>query len=169
MKLIEGKLTDQETKGGTRIFGSILIALSGLVLFSDKVFSFELQNNFGFKNTAVFLWVFSQTISPILMLAASIFKPYKTSYLVPVYIYAIQLYWVFQPEIKFDNYFLQTYALGACLGYLLLSIIIVKINSLKTKKEIENQKFKEEVFDIIELLKEDDLTPTTKLSATINE
>ncbi|WP_271407426.1 hypothetical protein [Tenacibaculum soleae] len=146
-------LKDQETKVLTKIIGSIIIALSGLILFSDKVFTFQLTNNYGFKNTAVFLWVISQTLSPILMLIGSLFKPLKTAYLVPVYIYSIQLYWVFSPDIKFDDYFLQTYAFGACLGYMLLYYVIVRLNQTTTKKEQENDELKNEIKQTIALLK----------------
>lgn len=153
-------MTDQEAKGVTKIIGSVIIALSGLILFSDKVITIELNNNYGFKSTASFLWVFSQTLSPILILIGSLFKPFRTAYLVPVYIYTIQLYWVFVPGIKFDNYFLQSYAIGACIGYVLLCYLIVRFNQIKSIKEKENEEFQKEIKETIELLKKETVSPT---------
>ncbi len=148
-------LRDQENKEGVRIIGSFLVALSGLILFSDKVFSFELKNNFGFKKTSTFIWVISQTLSPILLLLASVFKPYKTSYLIPVYIYAIQLYWIFQPNVLIDNIYLHTYAIGSCFAFVLLIYVIYKINGLKLKKQKEEELFRIEVNKTIDLLKKE--------------
>ena len=152
--MIEKKSKDQETKVGVRIIGSIIIALSGLILFSDKVLSFELNNNYGFSDTQTFLWVLSQSLSPFLLILATVFKPYKTSYLIPIYIYSIQIFWVFKPEIKFDDALLQTYAVGALVFYILLIYFIARINELKSKKEKEQLLFNKEVLETLELLKE---------------
>ncbi len=132
---IEQKLFAQETKAGIRFIGSVLVALSGLILFSDKVINIQLSNTYGFKNTSTFIWVLSQSLSPFLMAIAIVFKPYKTAYVIPVYFYAIQLYWVFNPSIQFDNALLQTYAIGVCMGFILLGYTITKINRIKTRKE----------------------------------
>lgn len=152
-------LSDQESKDkvAIRLIGSFLIILSGLILFSDKVLTFELENKFGFNKTSTFIWVVSQTLSPILMLLASVFKPYKTSYLIPVYIYTIQFIWIFQPQIRFDNYYLQTYAIGACIGFIALMYVINRINNIKTKKEKEYKRFQQETLETIELLKKSTL------------
>jgi hypothetical protein len=135
-----------------RIFGSMLIALSGLILFSDKVITFELDNNYGFNDTPTFIWIFSQSLSPFLILLGSLFKPFKISYFIPVYIYSIQIYWVFQPDIFFDNVFLQTYAIGSVLGFILLSYIIYRVNNIKSKRDKENEIFKEETKEVVEIL-----------------
>lgn len=129
-----------------------MVALSGLILFSDKVLTFELQNNFGFKKTSTFIWVLSQSLSPILILVASLFKPYKTSYLIPVYIYSIQIYWVFKPSIRFDDVLLQTYAFGCSIGFLLLSYMLYRINKMKSKREKDNDLFKKETKEVIQIL-----------------
>ena len=46
------RLDDQELNTSisvkSRIISSIIVALSGLVLFSDKVFPFELENTYSF-------------------------------------------------------------------------------------------------------------------------
>lgn len=136
---IETKLFDQETKVAIRMFGSLLVALSGLVLFTDKVINFQLTNNYGFNDTQTFIWVLSQSLSPFLMAISIAFKPYKTAYLIPVYFYSIQLYWVFNPNIKFDDSLLQIYAIGVSILFLLLAYVITNINNMKNKREKERE------------------------------
>lgn len=153
MMSTEKILRDQESKVVISIIGSVLVALSGLILFADKVFTFELINNYGFKKTSTFIWVFSQSLSPMLLLIASIFKPYKTSYLIPIYIYTIQIVWVFNPQIKFVDYFLQLYAIGAAFFYLLLSFIIFKISKMKFRREKEILETQKELKETVEILR----------------
>jgi len=100
-----------------RIIASLIIALSGFILFTDKVFYFELNNTYGFKSSQAFIWVLTQTLSPLILVLGAVFKPYKISFLIPVYFYSIQLYWVFRPDIQFDDSLLQVYAIGCCLGF----------------------------------------------------
>lgn len=160
---IKQKLKDQEVKGEIKFFlrviGSILVALSGFILLIDKVTSsIKLDNNFGYSDTETFLWVLGQTLSPLLILLASLFKPFRTSYLIPIYIYSIQLYWVFKPNVRFDNVYLQAYAVGSCVFFLLLLLFIYWVNSLKLKREKEEEFFQFEVRNTIELLKKEVLS-----------
>lgn len=157
---IERTLKDQDHKAAISIIGSFLVALSGLILFTDKVFPFELENKFGFGKTSTFIWVLSQTLSPILLIIASAFRPFKTAYIIPVYIYTIQFIWIFRPNIRFDDYYLQTYAIGTTIGFLLMLYIIYRFNLIKTKRQLENEKFKQDVNETIDLLKKDILTKT---------
>lgn len=53
-----------------------------------------------------------------------IFKPYKIAITIPVYMYFVQLYWVFNPAIRFDDILLQTYAFGAVFGFIALVVAI---------------------------------------------
>ncbi len=144
-----------------KILGSLLVALSGIILFSDKIaniFSFELSNTHGFADSNTFLWVLSQTLSPILILLASLFTPYRTSYLVPVYIYTVQLIWTFNSNLRFDDYLLHLYAIGVCIGYTLLGYLLIKINSMEKRRDIQFKEFKKETKEVIELLKKEILT-----------
>lgn len=145
--------SDQETKEVIRIIGSFIVALSGLILFSDKVLTIQLENNYGFSKTSTFIWILSQSLSPFLLALSILFKPYKTAFVIPIYFYSIQLYWVFNPKIQLDNYLLQTYAIGVSIGFLLLGIMINKINKLKNKRELENELFKKEAKEVIQLLR----------------
>lgn len=94
------------------------------MLFADKVITYELSNNYGFADTQTFLWVFTQTVSPLLIILGMIFRPYKIAITIPVYFYFIQLYWVFSPGIRFDDAFLQLYAIGTVAGFISLIVAI---------------------------------------------
>lgn len=133
---IKQKSKDQATNNAIRIFASICIALSGLILYSDKVFSFQLENNFGFKSTQTFIWVLSQSVSPLLLILGSVFKPFKVSYTIPLYLYAIQTIWIFNANLRFDDVLMQTYAVGTVIGFVLLTIAInTVLNRTKTINE----------------------------------
>lgn len=120
MKLRTTKYDDQVLKASIRTFASILVALSGLILFADKIFPYELSNNYGFADSQTFIWVFSQTLAPLLLVLGLVFRPYFISITIPVYIYFIQMYWVFSPGVRFDDALLQIYALGTVAGFVTL-------------------------------------------------
>jgi len=117
-----------------RAVASVLVALSGLILLSDKVFTFKLENNFGFEDTQTFLWVFSQSISPVLLILGANFKPYKLAYIFPVYLYSIQLYWVFDSGLYLDDPLLHVYALGSVVVFVLL-VRFIHIKLHKARQE----------------------------------
>src|SRR5690606_7882942 len=119
-KLRTTKYDDQVLKAAIRTFASILVALSGLILFVDKIFPYELSNNYGFSDSQTFIWVFSQTLAPLLLVLGLVFRPYFISITIPVYIYFIQMYWVFSPGVRFDDALLQAYAIGTVAGFITL-------------------------------------------------
>lgn len=158
LQSIEKILKDLEIKGNNislklRIFGSVLVILSGVILFSDKIVNISLENNFGFKSTKTFIWVLTQSLSPLLIAFATVLRPYVSSYLVPIYIYFIQVYWVFKPSIRFDDYLLQTYAIGTCLIFVGLIYIFNRGKSIKLQQKRENEEFINETKKAIDLLK----------------
>jgi hypothetical protein len=123
-RLTKTKYDDQVLKATIRTFASILVASSGLMLFADKVLTIEFAELYGFADSQTFIWVFTQSVSPLLLMMGLIFKPYKIAITIPVYMYFVQLYWVFNPAIRFDDLLLQTYAFGAVLGFVALVITI---------------------------------------------
>ena len=127
MKSIKTKLKDPATKAVIRIIGSIFTILSGVMLFSDKIFYFSLDNTFGFSDTQTFIWVLSQSLSPVLLILGSVLRCYRISYTVPLYFYFIQLYWVFDASLKIDDVLLHIYAIGVVLFFCISALIISKI------------------------------------------
>ncbi|MEM8506192.1 MAG: hypothetical protein AAF717_00120 [Bacteroidota bacterium] len=147
-------LTSPVAKAISRTFGSILIALSGITVIFDKVFpiwqesqTFILgplvemlynwsaeKQNFGFKSPTSFIWSFFQSLTPLVLIFAFFFKPYRISYLIPIYIFSIQLYWVFDPSYQMDNPLLHVYAIGAVIGFIGL-VVIINVALHKARKE----------------------------------
>ena len=119
------KLKDQVLEGVTSpyeygIAGNFLIALSGFILYSDKVFTFiGLQFIIPEKWAAAgmdfptFVWFCSQTISPaIWALSTRLFKTHLLFHAIPVYCYILQLYFIFFDYKIVDDSFLQLYVIG---------------------------------------------------------
>jgi len=137
------KETTQMTAQAVRIFGSILITISGVLLFLDKilkVIGIEGSNTFGFSNYSNFIWVFTQSIAPIFMIIGFLLRPYFLSILIPLYCYTIQIIWVFH-IYHFDDIFLQTYAIGTCILFLILFFFIKWVWITIRKQDIENKQF----------------------------
>ncbi len=147
-KWIKRKSLDPAIKVKIRIFASFLVALSGFMLYTDKVLHITLENNFGFNDTQTFLWVFTQSISPLLLIFAFIFKPYRLSFAIPIYMYAVQLIWVFNPNLDFDDALLQVYALGSVIAFILLVFFINYIFSNIKSKSQHKISFLEQALDL---------------------
>lgn len=138
-KLTKTKLSDPVIKEVTKTCGSLLIILSGVILITDKIYpNLQLSNNYGYQDTQTFIWVLSQTLSPFLILIAVFLKPYRISYMVPVYLYFIQMYWVFDPSLKWDDKLLHLYASGVVISFIVLAIggsyIIQRAHNRKAQK-----------------------------------
>lgn len=152
------KWKDQETNSKfefTRMFASFFIALSGLLLYLDKVlFFYEIEgHSHGFTDYPTFIWVLMQSLAPIIMILAFYFKPYFTSFLIPVYCYTIQIIWIFEPNMKIDHPLLHVYAVGSCLSFLLLMFVIKKISSWRMYQTTLKKEFQQETQEILHILK----------------
>lgn len=145
---IAEKLNDLVTRVGIRIFASFLVALSGLILFTDKVTTFGITSNFGFQDTQTFIWALCQSFSPLILILGSCLKPFRIAYTIPGYIYFIQIYWVFHPDIKFDDVFLQIYAIGFVSGFTTLIIVINYLFQGGREKELEYNSSLEHYLDL---------------------
>lgn len=149
-KLTRIKSSVQATNHLTlRVFASILIALSGLMLYTDKVFTFQLANNHGYPDTQTFIWVLTQSLSPvILIVVGALFKPFRIAYTIPLYLYAIQTYWVFDSSLKLDDALLHLYASGTVVTFICSAI---SINYLIAKFKTTTQQkisFLEQALDL---------------------
>ncbi|WP_340065161.1 hypothetical protein [Ascidiimonas aurantiaca] len=135
--VLEGEeVEESNSRSGitSRIIGSIFITLSGLVLYLDKVFEyynieFLIPNKFhetGLNFTG-FLWILAQTISPLLIILGSILRPYYFSYLIPVYCYILQLYFILFDYQIVDNHYITFYSLGT---FILIVLVFHGIKEL---------------------------------------
>ena len=147
------KLSSEEN---FRIFGSLIIALSGFLLFLDKILSnlgIDKDYNYGFYDYYTFVWTLMQSIVPILIIFGAYFRPYLMSFLIPIYAYAIQIIWIFQPNIQTDNGYLHVYAIGTCSFFILLIYLIEKISHWRSDKIKLKKEFQQEAKEILDILK----------------
>lgn|SRR5690606_10084214 len=148
IKRIAQRLNDLVPRAGIRITASLLVALSGLILFADKVTTFGITSTFGFQDSQTFIWALSQSFSPLILILGSCLRPFRIAYTIPGYIYFIQIYWVFHPEIRFDDVFLQIYAIGFVSGFTTLIIVINYMFQGERDEELEYQSSLEHYLDL---------------------
>jgi hypothetical protein len=112
--------------------GTVLIILSGLILYADKLFvhfNIELNNLYGWPSTEDLVWVVSQSLSPILLLVAAYLRPYIFAVVVPAFCYALQLGFIFTEELIFDRHLTWVYLIGS------ITLMLVAIYALKKRLE----------------------------------
>ncbi|MFL1896201.1 hypothetical protein ACJRPK_10900 [Aquimarina sp. 2-A2] len=138
IKSIEIRLYDPEIKINLKkdtilkkIIASIVVILSGAILFTDKIATFNLTEIYGFADEQTLVWLVSQTLSPIILCIGVMLSPYKFSYFAPIYINFIQMYWIFNPEAyQLDDALLHVYAFGFCIVVFVFIIFVVKVLNL---------------------------------------
>ncbi|WP_108869554.1 hypothetical protein [Aquimarina aquimarini] len=171
-KALTGKSSDLEHKGSKtiinllfdekvtfkgRVTGTIFNIFSGVLLYLDKIFilfGINSTSNYGFTNFYNFIWVFMQGVTPIFIILTGIYlKPYKSSYLVPIYCYAIQIIWTFNPEYADD--FLLTMKFSSGLVVIILGIVALlkKLISLFYIEKNKNEEFIEDTKEVLDMLK----------------
>lgn len=130
--------------------GSLIIALSGLILYSDKALAFLditmiMPAKFAEKgvSTEIFVWLLAQTISPILIITGSILRPYFYAYIIPVYCYILQFYFVLIDYSLVDNHYSYAYSLG--ITTLLFLIMYLARSSSERSTRIMLQQAKEKI------------------------
>ncbi len=143
----------------SRIVASLLTAFAGILLYMDKIFlQLELGANYetyGFENFETFIWVMTQSLTPLIIIFCYPLKPYYLSFTIPIYCYAIQMIWIFQPELTTDDIYLQSYAIGSCLLFVLLVILMKRINSWRRKQLLIENEFQSRALDLMQNLKEE--------------
>ena len=138
-----------------RIIGSILVFLSGIILYLDQIFNLlniSSSATFGFTSFSNFLWAFTQSVAPILLIISSYFKSYKVVYVVPIYCYSLQLLWTFGGAHS-DRPYTYFFALGFSFTLLLFIFFAKKLYLFNRKKKDLNKEFVNETRDVIEILK----------------
>ncbi len=107
----------------SNLIGTFLIILSVAILFTDKVTTFGITQIDGYNKPETFIWLITQSISPIILCVSFFFKPLRVFYLIPVYFFFIQVYWVFDYNMPSDDPLLHIYAAGFCVGVVLFIFI----------------------------------------------
>lgn len=104
------------------LVATLIIALSGVVLYADKALvgvdiTALMPDKFVEKGVSpdIFIWIIGQTTSPLLIIWGSVLKPYFYSYIVPVYCYILQFYFILIDYSMVDNQYSYAYSLGISL------------------------------------------------------
>jgi hypothetical protein len=135
-------------KTAVRSFASLLIVLSGLAPLSDKIISVEIANLHGYPNSVAFIWALFQTLAPILMAFGALLNSYKIAYSVPIYLYSIQLYWVFDASLTLDDVLLHVYAAGFVFSFIFIVIIINNFFNKAFQEQNAKLTFLEKALDL---------------------
>lgn len=124
--LTKRRWSDPVARAVISLIGSVVVVLSGIMLISDKILpdDFTLDNTHGFKDTQTYIWVLTQTLSPIFLLIAAQLRAYRVSYIVPFYMYFIQIYWIYDPGLRWDDWLLHIYAAGATILATLVAALL---------------------------------------------
>lgn len=123
------------------IFGTILIAISGCILYLDKVLEYigyvgTINSNY--YSYSAFVWTMCQTISPLLIIFGANFKPLRIAYTIPLYCYCLQVYYVFFDLEMIEKEYTPYYAIGTAIGiYFLIIALRNFFNYLISIKDIE--------------------------------
>ncbi len=131
------------------VTASFIIALSGLLLYADKALAFwDIQiwmpTKFAEKGVSpeIFIWLVAQTLSPILIIIGSVLRPYFYAYLIPIYCYVLQFYFVLIDYSLVDDGYSYMYSLGISILLVLMMQWARKASQRKTKLMIDQAKEK---------------------------
>ncbi len=136
-------LSEEKVSFTARIIGTVFVALSGGLLYLDKLLvylNFESDVTFGFSNFSNFLWAFTQSIAPIFMLIGIYLKPHKSSFLIAVYCYGLQIFWIFgsnHSENSMDHFF----AFGFCIIFVIIVFFIKRLVVILNKRQNQDQEW----------------------------
>lgn len=110
------KSKDQEAEANGTVLGTILVLLSGIILYADKIINyFNLQITYDFKyygSLEVFVWTVSGTVCSLILIATHIIKPYKWSLASPLTALSVQMMYTWRDEhwIQKDYFWWHTIA-----------------------------------------------------------
>ncbi|QCX01225.1 hypothetical protein FGM00_14305 [Aggregatimonas sangjinii] len=151
------KVIDQVRQGGsnnslnerTSVVASIIIALSGLILYLDKAMvNVDVEALMPDKfvenqiDPSFFIWLVGVTVSPLLIIVGSILKPYFYAYIVPIYCYVLQFYFILIDYSLVDNGYSYSYSFGITVILLLIMQFARKSSERSTKLMIQEAKEK---------------------------
>lgn len=116
----------------------------------DK-YGIEFENLHGYNSTSNYVYWLSMMISPMILIIASQFKPYRLSYFAPIYVISLSLYWIFFTDDYNDKSYFNLYLIGFTIVLLIIiSSIATVLNKEYLEKKSENSRVEllERIFDL---------------------
>ncbi|ANO49087.1 hypothetical protein B0A78_06785 [Flavobacterium columnare NBRC 100251 = ATCC 23463] len=112
------------------------------------VYNINFNNNHGYNNSADLVWATSIIIAPLLLIIGANMRPYKISYIFPVYTYTTYLFWVFR-EDKTDYGWPKFYAVFVTLLFI---VFMIGMSKIKKKEKIEKEEIKKKIMFLEKML-----------------
>ncbi|CAM4175259.1 MULTISPECIES: hypothetical protein [Flavobacterium] len=137
-----------------RLIPSFLVILSGMILLGDIFidhYQIEFDNLYGYNSTSNFVYWLSMMVSQVILIIASQFRPYRISYLSPLYILFLNMYWIFISDDYNDKSYFNIGVLGISFAILVaVSLITMIINKEKQEAIATSSRMEllERVFDL---------------------
>ncbi|WP_281989696.1 hypothetical protein [Aquimarina aggregata] len=125
--LLKDPVTKEETNTVTRIIGTIILILSGCILYLDKIFlllDVTLENTHGWRDTENFVWHLCQTISPVLIMYGMYLRAYTLSLFVPLFCYVLQCFFVLDSSVTVDKGSTWVYVTGTSIAIMIIFMSI---------------------------------------------
>lgn len=131
-------MSDQGVEGTAKSpFGTLLILLSGIVLYADKIIDYygiTIDYEFQYyKSLEIFVWVCSATVSPLLLIAGYWFKPKTWALASPLTAYSVQAMYVWRDENWIQRDYFWHHTVAFMVGFMLVIFLIKWVTSRKSK------------------------------------
>lgn len=117
----------EATNTVTRIIGTIIIILSGCILYLDKIFlllDITLENTHGWNDTENYVWHLCQTISPVLIMFGMYLRAYTYSWMIPLFCYVLQFFFVIDSSKTVDKGSTWVYVIGTSVLIMIVFAIL---------------------------------------------
>lgn len=108
----------------------------------------EVENLYGYTDSVSFIWAFFQTLAPLLIACGALLNSFRIAYTVPIYLYSIQLFWVFNTSLTLNDIFLHLYASGFVCGFVFVVVLINNFFYRAFKEQNARLSFLEKALDL---------------------
>lgn len=128
--------------------GTFLVILSGVIIYTDKIivffdWNFNMPSRYDEYDFETFIWSVSVTVSPLLLVLAAHIKTFKMAYIVPLYSYTLQFWFIVFDLNIVDKEYTWWYALATSLLIVVVFYLykrreerIIKERIAQTEKEL---------------------------------
>ena len=145
LKDLDHSIVEDNVK--SKLFASALVALSGIVLYADKALvyfgiTFALPDKFAEAgmDMPTFVWLWAQTLSPLLIIMGAVIRPYIYAYIVPIFCYILQIFFLLFDSGDEDFSYVSIYVMGTSLLVFFGIIAIKKALEYQLRNEIEQMR-----------------------------
>ncbi len=143
-RINDSAIGDYDVSQRTRMISSLVMALSGLLLYIDKAviyfgINIPMPEKFIESNYSldIFIWITALSICPMILMICSFFKPYLYAALIPMFCYTIQIYFVLIDTKMVDDGYSVVYSVGITILLFTIMLISKDISVKHTKRRLQ--------------------------------